>query len=112
MKTKTLIAISALVLFSCGQEDNTDTTKQDQEAYKNYVPEKPTEEEVTYYIEIPVCNSRKEEHLVYIPQQDDFLVCRNKKWMYLPLNETHDENNVEIPNSDNVNNINNTEEKE
>lgn len=110
---KTLIAIlSTTILISCGTEEDTESKeeqrRQDQEAYENYVPPKPTEEpeQVTWYVEIPRCSDRKEEKLVYIPEQDDFIVCRSGKWMYLPMNEEVNEENVEVP----VINPNSTEE--
>lgn len=95
---KTLIAIlsTAFLFSSCGTEDTTskddEQRKQDQEAYQNYVPPKPTDEpteedDVVYYIELPDCNNRKAEKLVYIIEERDFLVCRQGKWIFLPLEE-------------------------
>jgi hypothetical protein len=101
---KTLLIIGMFLVVSCGSEQ----TEQSQSTPETIGVTQSTDEEdeSVYYVEMPRCIKAKEEKLLYIAQDEIFLVCRDSQWMVLDLNITS-----EMPECDTTEVLNETEQE-
>ena len=93
---KTLLIIGMFFVLSCGSEQ----TEQSQSTPETIGATQSTDEEdeSVYYVELPKCNDRKTERLVYVIYEEEYLICRDGQWQYLQLNTEETCDTTEVSN--------------
>ena len=85
----TLSFVLGFGLGSCGEpqtEDDGMVRESDKDDYEDMMEIYNRDREESGpkdYVEIPSCRSHKEEKLIYVPQEEAFIVCRDGIWQYL-----------------------------